>query len=806
MRVIILDPGYDHPHSHHRTVNEVLVEGIERDWPRASPVILTASALEASARTAGALIDEVTVPYFDTPVYPPNVEHLAVDEHLRLARKFAGELIKACDDGYLTHPCCLVMHTAHAHQVLGLAQALQILPENTVTGVYLSMMFDPGVIGGGRAGGQLSDIFAIGRYVKYRLAFRLLSAAAGKHGAHAILETSCEQYRNAYQRVANDYKVGVHPIVTFGRNWKVDNRAREGTVLLHLGAPKAEKGFRYSLAVADELSRVRPDLRVVVHFNDQFPGAPSYNSAVEELETGKPSLEVIRGHLDPEKYNALLAEATVMCVLYDPEHYGFKTSGVLWDGLRRDGVSFVVTGRTWAADELNRLGIDFNICEFGDVRGAVDAIIDATERAPQDDKTTQRNRSYLDLVRADFGAHAIEHLCALHDNAQTGSKGKTTVTRSQTKRILIVRTGYDHFGNLSGPSGFIPPLRDGGLHIDEMCVELGNGDVPDKLDRVIANGGSDPRGSLASYQLNSVSVERQLLCENWHDYDVIHFLDAEHTGVITALAINQFAADAQNRPRLVATFHQPCSILSDIVKDSAFLNGFDLVHVLSPCQKEFFSSNTNTPVKVIPHGIAPELLDLYQAVGEKSFKQQGVNGLGGGQKAIVLTVGNWLRDFEILIETARAFETDTAIEFKVVSKSLDLHGELPSNVKLINHGVSDNELHAMYKDASALFLPLKDGAANNAVLESMVHGLPIVTRDLPAARYYTDDTAFLCRHDAMDYACTIRKVLESYDSINRSALQTRAEALRWTAVAEDMKNELYDIGSIMRPLECRRAS
>jgi len=52
------------------------------------------------------------------------------------------------------------------------------------------------------------------------------------------------------------------------------------------------------------------------------------------------------------------------------------------------------------------------------------------------------------------------------------------------------------------------------------------------------------------------------------------------------------------------------------------------------------------------------------------------------------------------------------------------------------HGISDPELRELYNRSKALFLPLLDAVANNALLEGLLMEKQILVSDLPAVRYY----------------------------------------------------------------------
>ena len=71
---------------------------------------------------------------------------------------------------------------------------------------------------------------------------------------------------------------------------------------------------------------------------------------------------------------------------------------------------------------------------------------------------------------------------------------------------------------------------------------------------------------------------------NIASYDVIHFVDGEHSGVLTAMA--KARGLLPETTRLVVTFHQPDYVLKDLIVNPSFLTGFDVIQVMSPCQKQ----------------------------------------------------------------------------------------------------------------------------------------------------------------------------------------------------------------------------
>jgi glycosyltransferase involved in cell wall biosynthesis len=201
----------------------------------------------------------------------------------------------------------------------------------------------------------------------------------------------------------------------------------------------------------------------------------------------------------------------------------------------------------------------------------------------------------------------------------------------------------------------------------------------------------------------------------------------------------------------------------------------------------------------VPHGLSPELLEesLPTTITGLSAKRSipGLDKSIGGRK-VILTVGNWQRDFNSLQETAKLFLAQEDVIFVLVSKGLILDTNNLKNVLVLNQGVTDSQLHALYRRSTLLFLPLHDSAANNAILEAMAHGLPIVTTDLLSTRYYTNNKAVFVKPGATAYAAALQEVLTKLKQPSQRmaitrALRQRASELVWKKIAITMHEKLY---------------
>lgn len=250
---------------------------------------------------------------------------------------------------------------------------------------------------------------------------------------------------------------------------------------------------------------------------------------------------------------------------------------------------------------------------------------------------------------------------------------------------------------------------------------------------------------------------------------IVHFIYPENSYFYTGMS------KRQSNARLVATYHQPPEESRAFILKTDAIRRLDAVILLSENQREFFEPLVgNEKIFVVPHGI------------DRGFFSPASQPQPGNQS--IVAVGNWLRDFRTLRSAfAELSRTAPDILCNVVSLERNRRefADLP-NVRFYSQ-ISDGELRSLYRQASASVLCLTGAAANNALLESLACGLPLVATDLPAVREYTppEGCVYVPREDPACLASAVVSVLRDGRKAALMGRMNREWSARydWTAIA-----------------------
>lgn len=339
-------------------------------------------------------------------------------------------------------------------------------------------------------------------------------------------------------------------------------------------------------------------------------------------------------------------------------------------------------------------------------------------------------------------------------------------------KIHAIRTCYPHWSQHSGFHQFVQYLDPQYFKVDLQTASdsdddfpVGNGVIRSLLRHQVQKHG------MQWYKLSDLVAETKALKQCWtQKANIVHYFDGEHSAQYLPRLCKLFKSST----KIIATYHQPPALIDGLL-DKKILSKLDQVTVVSPSQVSYFS-NFVEPHKIhlILHGIDTKYFQLG-----KLPKEDG--------KFCCITVGRYLRDFKALYQVAKALISYHDIEFWVVSSNTSEVEDLP-NVKVFQ-GIDDARLLQLYQSANALFLPLIDATANNALLEGMACGLPIISTQMSSIQAYlpNQEAILIQKNDPRKFVSAILDLLDNSSlctSMGKRS-RTRAEELDWRNTAKE---------------------
>lgn len=246
--------------------------------------------------------------------------------------------------------------------------------------------------------------------------------------------------------------------------------------------------------------------------------------------------------------------------------------------------------------------------------------------------------------------------------------------------------------------------------------------------------------------------------------------------------------------RLVLTCHQPAAYLPRLERNIPhFFEGLkaaDAVVVLDESEQETYRRLApQARLGWIRHGVDVEFFRPHPqpAAGPR-----------------VLTVGNWLRDYGCWAAVVRQLLAEhREVEFEVVANPATLavaRAKLGLDSPRVHYrsGLTDEQLRDCYTRASLTFLPVEQAVANNAVLESLAMGVPILATDLPAVRGYVGDAAgvFFRNDQPARIAAQALALLDDETQRRKMSAAGRGRAetvLAWPVIAEQYRQLYRDL-------------
>jgi glycosyltransferase involved in cell wall biosynthesis len=231
-----------------------------------------------------------------------------------------------------------------------------------------------------------------------------------------------------------------------------------------------------------------------------------------------------------------------------------------------------------------------------------------------------------------------------------------------------------------------------------------------------------------------------------------------------------------SRRVLCATFLSCPDTLPQVIRNTRRLQNFAAIILMSEIQRSFFETHgvPTERIHVIRHGVDCTYFSPDSAARAR-------------RRFTVLSVGSYRRDFVLLRKVCTMLEPyhDICIRVVVPKNRIDEFGPL-RNVTAVSD-ISDDDLRTSYREASCLLTTLNGATANNAILEALACGLPIVSENVGGVAEYTGmHCAKLCEPGSPE--ALAESVLMLYKNSNIAARMSllareRAKELDWPLVA-----------------------
>ncbi len=250
---------------------------------------------------------------------------------------------------------------------------------------------------------------------------------------------------------------------------------------------------------------------------------------------------------------------------------------------------------------------------------------------------------------------------------------------------------------------------------------------------------------------------------------IAHYVFADFTPPMYTRAAQKRGA------RVVATFHVSARRAPQVLAGVRRLDQLDAVTLVSASQREWFLNRgvAEDRLHVLLHGVD----SVYFSPAVQSSRESRLR---------LLLVGKTERDHRFAASVMNRLPKGVAQLRALTSREQQAEYLHAQNVHVLPR-MDDSALLNEYQQADLLFMPMLDCTANNAVLESMACGTPVMVNRVGGIPEYVNPSCNVVM-DEKRVDAWVEKLIElsrSRDALEskRSAVRTWAEGFAWPLVA-----------------------
>ncbi|NCD40856.1 MAG: glycosyltransferase family 1 protein [Bacteroidia bacterium] len=260
---------------------------------------------------------------------------------------------------------------------------------------------------------------------------------------------------------------------------------------------------------------------------------------------------------------------------------------------------------------------------------------------------------------------------------------------------------------------------------------------------------------------------------------IIHFLWGEMSSPYLAHLYRTSAAS------VIGTFHATPSRQRSSLIHTRWLDVYDRIVVVSSCQIPFFLERgyPENRISVIPLGIDTQLFSPDKP--PLTIRKKNVSLVCG-------CVGKTERDHIFLADIVRAAPPGLfKLQVLTTSEQFQYYDGL-DDVELLPR-LSDADLLEFYRKMDVVLLPMRDCTANNALLESMACGTPVLINDVGGANEYVPPGYLMPSGDCSAWLNRLLEYSKNPEKLAADGLEVRkwAEKFDWTLIAP-LYREIYE--------------